>query len=610
MEERATRSACEKVDFVNFRSACAQKSVLLSLALALGLPPAALARESVSIAAPFEVGESPAGNYLSARVAEAEHDTLAASTFLRETLRSDPHNPELIQRAFVAALANGDMPEAFDLAQKLVARDPHNSSARLTLTVRDFKAKSYAAARNELNAGVTGGQKDLTTILLTAWSYVGSGDVRRALALVDTMSDPSFAVFRDFHAGLMLDVAGRTQEAGVRLKAAYAGDQTTLRLIDAYARNLSRQGKNDEAKAVYLAFDKIQPRNPVVQAALADLAAGKKLEPMVSDVNSGAAEVLYGLGAYGLGAASGRQGDEIAAIVFLRLSLVLAPDNALALDTLGEAYSKIRQYESAVDIYDQVPDSSPLRVTTDVRIALLLDAMGRSDDSVKRLREIVAQNPQSVDAWSALADVLRSRKLFAESADAYTRVLDLTSPAEKSRWAVYYFRGVDYERAKMWDKAEPDLQKALELYPEQPLVLNYLGYSWVDQNLHLDEAFKMLRRAVELQPEDGYIVDSLGWAHYKLGHYDEAVGLLERAIELKPGDPVINDHLGDAYWRVGRKTDAQFQWNHARDLNPDQDDLPKILGKIEKGLPDASATPASDHVAPPAAAHNVTGNGE
>ncbi len=471
-------------------------------------PPPLWREKSVSIAAPFEVGESPAGNYLSARVAEAEHDTLAASTFLRETLRSDPHNPELIQRAFVAALANGDMPEAFDLAQKLVARDPHNSSARLTLTVRDFKAKSYAAARNELNAGVTGGQKDLTTILLTAWSYVGSGDVRRALALVDTMSDPSFAVFRDFHAGLMLDVAGRTQEAGVRLKAAYAGDQTTLRLIDAYARNLSRQGKNDEAKAVYLAFDKVQPRNPIVQAALADLAAGKKLEPMVSDVNSGAAEVLYGLGAYGLGAASGRQGDEIAAIVFLRLSLVLAPDNALALDTLGEAYSKIRQYESAVDIYDQVPDASPLRVTTDVRIALLLDAMGRSDDSVKRLREIVAQNPQSVDAWSALADVLRSRKLFAESADAYSRVLDLTSPTEKSRWAVYYFRGVDYERAKMWDKAEPDLQKALELYPEQPLVLNYLGYSWVDQNMHLDEAFKMLRRAVELQPEDGYIVDS------------------------------------------------------------------------------------------------------
>jgi tetratricopeptide (TPR) repeat protein len=594
---------------VQFKSASVNKKMALGLAFAFGLLPfPSQARQAVEISAPFEVGESPAGNYLSARVAEAEHDTLAASTFLRESLRADPHNNELIQRAFVAALANGDMPDAFALAQKLVARDSHNSSARLTLAVRDFKAKSFAAVRNQLNAGVAVAQRDLTTILLTAWSYVGSGEIKKALALVDTMSDPSFAVFRDFHAGLMLDVAGRTQEAGARLKAAYAGDQTTLRLVDAYARNLSRQGKTDEAKEVYLAFAKLQPRNPVVLAALADLAAGKKLEPMVKNVNAGAAEVLYGLGAYGLGAAAGRQGDEIAAIVFLRLALALAPDNALALDTLGEAYSKIKQYESAVEIYDEVPDTSPLRVTTDVRIALLLDAMGKSDDSIKRLREIVAENPQNVDALSALADVLRSHKQFVESADAYTRVLALTSPTEKSRWAIYYFRGVDYERAKLWDKAEPDLQKALELYPEQPLVLNYLGYSWVDQGLHLDEAFKMLRRAVELQPEDGYIVDSLGWAHYKLGHYDESLRLLERAIELKPGDPVINDHLGDAYWRVGRKLDARFQWNHARDLNPEKEDLPKILDKIEKGLPDAPAQ-AGDTPTPPPAPHNVTGNG-
>jgi tetratricopeptide (TPR) repeat protein len=585
------------------------KKVALGLALTFGLLPfPSQARQAVEISAPFEVGESPAGNYLSARVAEAEHDTLAASTFLRESLRADPHNNELIQRAFVAALANGDMPDAFALAQKLVARDSHNSSARLTLAVRDFKAKSFAAVRNQLNAGVAVAQRDITTTLLTAWSYVGSGEIKKALALVDTMSDPSFAVFRDFHAGLMLDVAGRTQEAGARLKAAYAGDQTTLRLVDAYARNLSRQGKTDEAKEVYLAFAKLQPRNSIVLAALADLAAGKKLEPMVKNVNAGAAEVLYGLGAYGLGAAAGRQGDEIAAIVFLRLALALAPDNALALDTLGEAYSKIKQYESAVEIYDEVPDSSPLRVTTDVRIALLLDAMGKSDESIKRLREIVAENPQNVDALSALADVLRSHKQFVESADAYTRVLALTSPTEKSRWAIYYFRGVDYERAKLWDKAEPDMQKALELYPEQPLVLNYLGYSWVDQGLHLDEAFKMLRRAVELQPEDGYIVDSLGWAHYKLGHYDESLRLLERAIELKPGDPVINDHLGDAYWRVGRKLDARFQWNHARDLNPEKEDLPKILNKIENGLPDTPAQ-AGDAPNPPPAPHNVTGNG-
>ncbi|MGO9391704.1 tetratricopeptide repeat protein [Rhodoblastus sp.] len=560
-----------------------------ALVLSLGLAPStAFSRETSAVSAPFEVSDSPAGNYLAARLAEAEHDTFAASTFFRETLRSDPQNIDLVQRAFVAALANGDMTDSFALAQKVLARDPHNSSARLALGVRDIKAKNFVAARSELNFSTSTHQRDLTAVLLTAWSQVGSHDIKKALALVDTLSEPSFAVFRDYHAGLMLEVAGKTEEAGRRLKAAYSSDQSTLRLVDAYARNLDRQGKADEAKAVYEAFDRVQPRQPMIQAALADLAAGKKLEPMVKDVNSGAAEVLYGLGAYGLGAAAGRQGDEIAAIVFLRLALALQPDHVLALDTLGEAYGRLKQYETAIDVYDQIPDDSPMRVNADIHIALLMDALGKSDEAIKRLRGIVAEHPQNAEALSALADLDRSHKNFLASADAYTRVLALTSPGEKSQWAIYYFRGVDYERGKQWDKAEADFKKALDLYPEQPLVLNYLGYSWVDQGLHLDEAFKMLRRAVELQPEDGYIVDSLAWAHYKLGHYDEAVKLLERAIELKPGDPVINDHLGDAYWRVGRQLDARFQWNHARDLNPDPDDLPKILDKIEKGMPDAS----------------------
>lgn len=580
------------------------RKIFLGLSLLFGaaplLAPLAAQARDLPTPEPFEVGESPAGNYLSARVAEDEHDTLAASTFLREALRADPGNSDLIDRAFVATLANGDMDAAFVLAQKILKIAPQNASARLALTVRDFNVKNYAGARKLLAGNGPNARRDLTSVLLTAWSWVGSGDVKKAMTLIGAMSDPNFAVFRDFHAGLMLDVAGKTMEAGERLKAAYGLDQTTLRLVDAYARNLSRQGKNDEAKQVYLAFDKLQPRNPIVQAALADLAAGKKLEPMVKNVAAGAAEVFYGLGAYGLGSGSGRPGDEIAAIVFLRLALELAPDQALALDTLGEAYAKLKQFAVAMEVYDEVPETSPLRPATDIRIAMLLDAMGKSDEAIAAMKDLVAKHPDDVDALSALADLLRNHKQFAESAEAYSKVLALTGPDDRSRWAIYYFRGVDYERAKQWDKAENDLKTALELYPEQPLVLNYLGYSWVDQGLHLDEAFKMLRRAVELQPEDGYIVDSLGWAHYKLGHYDEAVGLLERAIELKPGDPTINDHLGDAYWRVGRKLDAQFQWNHARDLNPDPDDLPKILDKISHGLSDAA--PAEEPRRPAAAA--------
>jgi tetratricopeptide (TPR) repeat protein len=560
----------------------------------------AQARQAISLPDPFEVSDSPAGNYLSSRVAEAEHDNLAASTFAREILRADPGNVELIERAFVATLLNGDMPECFELAQKLVARDPKNGTARLALAVRDIKARNFAGARKNLSGSGNLRQRDLTAVLLDAWTYVGGGDVKRALALVDTLDEPNLAVFRDFHAGLMLEAAGRIDEAGKRFQAAYESDKNTLRLVDAYARNLARQGKTDEAKAAYLAYARLQPRQPLVKAALDDLNAGRKLEPLVRGVSAGAAEVLYGLGAYGLGSSGGRQGDEVAATVFLRLALALEPDHALALDTLGEAYSRLKQYSAAIDVYDETPDSSPMRTGADIHIALLLDAVGKPDEALKRLRELTQAHPDNPEAFSALADLLRNKKKYLEAADAYTRVIDIGPADEKGLWAVYYFRGISYERAKVWNKAEPDFKKALEIYPEQPLVLNYLGYSWVDQGVHLDEAFKMLRRAVELQPEDGYIVDSLGWAHYRLGHYDEAVKYLERAIELKPGDPTINDHLGDAYWQVGRKLDAQFQWNHARDLNPDPEDLPKILAKIANGLTEPKLPTAERRPEPPA----------
>ncbi|MCW2276283.1 tetratricopeptide (TPR) repeat protein [Rhodoblastus acidophilus] len=554
---------------------------------------------------PFEVSDSPAGNYLSARVAEAERDSLAASTFARETLRADPQNLELIERAFVATLLNGDMPDCFALAQKLVARDPKNGTARLALAVRDIKARNFASARKHLNSSGNLRQRDLTAILLDAWTYVGGGDAKRGVALVDTLSESNLAVFRDFHAGLMLDVSGNVEEAGKRFAAAYAVDQNTLRLVDAYARNLSRQGKTDEAKAAYTAYQKIQPRQPMVKAALRDLEAGRKLDPLVKDVGGGAAEVLYGLGAYGLGSSGGRQGDEVAATVFLRLALALSPAHELAIDTLGEAYSRLKQYRTAIEVYDETPENGPMRTTADIRIALLLDAIGKPDEALARLRKLSEAHPDNPEAQSALADLLRNKKKYLEAADAYTRVIDLSPAGEKGLWAVYYFRGISYERAKVWNKAEPDFKKALELYPEQPLVLNYLGYSWVDQGAHLDEAFKMLRRAVELQPEDGYIVDSLGWAHYRLGHYDDSVKLLERAIELKPGDPTINDHLGDAYWQAGRKLDAQFQWNHARDLNPEPDDLPKILGKIANGLTEPKQPTAEQKLeAPPATPSN------
>ena len=236
----------------------------------------------------------------------------------------------------------------------------------------------------------------------------------------------------------------------------------------------------------------------------------------------------------------------------------------------------MKQSEQAIAAYKQVPENSSFREDADIQIALLLDEMGKTDEAMQRMSAIVAARPNDVEALSSLAGLQRAAKKYAEAAATYDRAIAAVGVPQRDNWTLFYFRGICFERDKQWPKAEADFKKALELYPDQPLVLNYLGYSWVDQGVNLEEAFKMLRRAVELQPNDGYIVDSLGWAHFKLGQYIEAAETLERAIALKPADPVLNDHLGDAYWRVNRRLEAHFQWNHARDMGPDPDDLPGI----------------------------------
>ncbi len=549
----------------------------------------ARARESLTVATPFEVGASPAGNYLAALVAGAERDTVAAATFFREALRYDPRNAQLIERAFVAAVSNGNMQDAFSLADRLVARDPNNGLAHLALGVKAIKAKQYAAARAQLAKSGAGQERDVTATLLTAWTFAGTGDTKHAVELVDRLKDENFSIFRDFHKGLIADIGNDVPDATRWLTAAYNADKNTLRLVDAYARFKAKRGDRDAAIGAYEAFDQILPNHPVITAALADLHAGKPLEPFVKTPEQGAAEVLYGLGAAG-----GRQGDELAAMIYLRLSLFLAPQNGLAIITLADIYERIKQNEQALDVYNLVPESDPLRTTADIQSGELLETIGKSDEAAKYLKSIVDEHPKNEDALSALGNLQRSRKQFADAVETYTKAIDQTTKPEKARWPLYYFRGISYEREKKWPEAEADFKHALELYPDQPLVLNYLGYSWVDQGMNLDQAFAMLHKAVELRSTDGYIVDSLGWADYKLGHYDEAVKELERAIDLKPSDPVINDHLGDAYWRVGRKLEAHFQWNHARDLGPEPEDTDKILDKIEHGLPDEKKPAAAD----------------
>ncbi len=561
----------------------------MALAVALGWTGPALASRDAGQAGADEpsVAASLEGNYLAAVVAGASRDASAAARYFGEALRSDPRNRDLQERAFIAFLASGDMKAAFPAAQKILARDSGNALARLALGVRDLKAGQYAKARAQFQRGGGAAASDVTATLLTAWSWAGSGNTRKALETADKLRGVNaFTLFREYHGGLIAALGGpkfRT-EADRRMNAAYAMERTTLRVVDAYGRYLSGVGDRDAATAAYDAFLKLAPRQPIAATSLNELKAGKTLPPLVATAQQGAAEVLYGLGAAG-----NQQGDELAAMIYLQLSLYLEPKNEMALITLADIYERLRKPQDAIAVYRAIPATSPMRASADIQIGVGLEGLGRGDEAIAHLEKLVKERPDDVDAASALGALYRSKKEWLKAADAYTTAIARAGKPEPRFWSLYYFRGMSYERARQWAKAEADLKQALELAPdgdgrERAVVLNYLGYSWVDQGINLKEAFDMLHKAVALRPRDGYIVDSLGWAYYRLGRYDDAVRELERAIALKPSDPTINDHLGDAYWKTGRKLEARFQWNHARDLEPEPDDLPKILAKIANGM--------------------------
>ena len=539
---------------------------------------------------------SISGNYLAARHAGTERDASAASTYYKAALRADSNNAELLGRTFLAVLANGEVDEAGRLAERVLKTDKNDRIARLVLGVRAIKQKQYQAARSQLTQSVRGPITDLAAALLTAWTYATPNETRAALEGIDKLTGPEwYGIFKELHAGLILALAGQKRDAGRRYERVYKIDPNQLRVVQAYGGYLSRQGSKDEALKVFKTFDEQLPRHPLITEAMDDINGGRRVPLLVDSSQTGAAEALYELGA-----ALGRRGGEDLGLIYLQLSLYLAPAHPMALLSLADLYEAVKKVELAINIYDRLPPSSPMQRNAQIQRALGLDTLDRTDEAKVALEKLITEHPSDREAIMALGNILRGRKQFAECADVYSKGIDTITKPERPNWVIYYFRGICYERSKQWPKAEVDMKKALELFPEQPLVLNYLGYSWVDQGINLDDGMRMIQRAVEQRADDGYIVDSLGWAYYRIGNYEQAVKHLEHAIELKPEDPTINDHLGDVYWKVGRQLEARFQWAHARDLKAEPEELVKIEEKLKSGLPEEPTSKAeADRVKKP-----------
>ncbi|MER8777092.1 tetratricopeptide repeat protein [Mesorhizobium sp. M0977] len=569
---------------------------LTGLAIATGMAISALPAHAKQTSEPVRI-TSFSGAYLAARIAEGDNDLDSAVSYYKQALAFDPNDTGLQQSLMLSLIAQGRFDESLVYADKLKAVPDVERFSRVALAIDSFHKKDFSKAEYWLKLSLESDLDRLISGVMTGWAKQGAGDAGEAMASIDKLQGPDwFGLFKSFHRALIADASGLPDRADALYTATLqdtaaggAAPETWMRNAQAYASFLARKGDKAKALSVLDQAETFAPGKVEIAALRDKINKGEKIQPFAAGPSDGASEILLDLAT-----ALNRGGGEPFVRLYLQYALALRPDNDAALVQLAAVAEQLKDGEGAIALYRRIPAGSPLKELSDLQLGLNLADLDRNDEAITHLKAIVDAHPDDMRAYLALGGVYSSKEDFRSAANLYDKAVEVLKTPTAVNWNIFYQRGIAYERLKEWPKAEPNFRKALELYPDQPQVLNYLGYSWVDKDMNLKEGLAMIQKAVDLRPSDGYIVDSLGWAYYRLGQFDDAVREMERAVSLKPEDPVLNDHLGDAYWRVGRKLEATFQWNQARDLKPDPDVLAALQQKLMKGLPPIESNTAQE----------------
>ena len=517
---------------------------------------------------------------LTARVAVTEGDMDIAAQAFQRALAADMDNEELRQQAFLTSLMAG-RPEAERLAGLL----GRNQVAQMMLAGRDAKADAWAQAEARFAALPREGAAEIMRPLLIAWAQFGRGQADAALATLQAqLENPRLRAFYALHAALIADLANRAPLAGrlYRMAQQEFGGTGHLQLGRQIASWEARQGNRESAEA---AIQGMVAGNDDMMLALPGLVADVASQPVRSAID-GLAETYVAIASL----SRGRDSSDFA-LVLGRLALELRPDHTAARILVAELVGNGKRPERALELLAPIGREDALHGLVQMRRARLLNRLDRPDEALALLAEVAGAHADRPEPHGLAGDILRARRRFAEAVGAYDRAIALAGPPQAAHWPLYYDRGIALERTRQWERAEADFLLALRFAPDQPHVLNYLGYSWTEQGRNLERAKEMIEKAVQQRPNDGAMIDSLGWVAMRLGDVATAVRLLERATELEPGDATVNGHLGDAYWEAGRRLEAVFQWRRALDLKPDEDEKARIEGRLRPAEQQLGITP-------------------
>lgn len=529
--------------------------------------------------------ETLSGAYLAGRVAAANSDFEAAATYSAAALARDPGNAELMENTILAYVALGKFDRARPLVTALLAQGQRSQGARMVATVGLIEDGDFdtLAQREVLSQGIS----PWVDGLVKAWALVGADDVDGAMAQFDTIStEAGMSGIVAYHRMLALGTLGRYAEADALFEAGVLGTTArTRRGVMAHVEILSQLDRNaDGVKTIAETFN--GATDPEIEEVIARLESGEKLPfTTAPTARAGLSEVFYTFASL----LETEQASDYYTLLYGRVARHLRPDHVDALLLTAGLLESLGQNELAIAEYRSLPADDPSYHVAELGRAAALRRLGRVDQAIEVLEQLTRSNGDLALVHSTLGDVLRSQDEEQAAIAAYTRALDLLTEDDDRAWFLHFSRGITYSRDGEAVLAEEDFRAALAISPDQPQVLNYLGYSLVEEQRKLDEALDMIERAVAASPDSGYIVDSLGWVYYRLGRYDEAVVQMERAVELEAVDPVVNDHLGDVYWAVGRKREAQFQWKRALSFieftTSDTEAEPeRIRRKLEVGL--------------------------
>lgn len=548
----------------------------------------------LALAAPLRAEENP-GAYLAARSAAYDRNYAEAAVWFGLALEDDPENIGLLEGVLQSRLGLGDFTGAVSVAEKLVAAGQPGQGAPIAVLVRNADAGDFDAILADTSGRNISALYDQLT---KAWAEVGNGRMTEALAgFEEVTKTPGLEAFGLYHRALALASVGDYEGADAILSGQTNGPINLMRRgVIAHMQILSQLERNPDALALLDKAFGSEP-DPAIDALRARLNAG---EPIAYDVTrnakDGLAEVMFTIAG-----ALNSEADDTFTLVYARAAAHLRPDNTEAVLLVAGLLENLGQNDLAASTYAEIPATDPSYFIAEIGRANSLKRAGRAEAALEALQALSRTNPDIVAVQMALADSLRVAERWAEAIVSYDAAVALIPDPQPGHWPVFYSRGVSHERAGNWPAAEADFRKAMALNPEQPQVLNYLGYSFIERGENLDEALTLIEKAVALNPEAGYIIDSLAWAYYQLGRFQDAVEPMEKASLLEPVDPVVTDHLGDVYWAAGRKLEAQFQWRRALSFDPAEKDAVRIRRKLDVGLDVVRAEEGAPPILPVAA---------